>query len=781
MNNEQFDDLLHQMREEAVPDAEVAAAQDRVRQRLANPAGIACSGFRPDLAAYNTGGLLESRRMLVNDHLSRCPECRRALGELRGEKIVLAMPKREWRPKQWMRYAVAAGLGIVGLYLGRNFIDSAMAPSGPRATVESVSGSLIGDDKVLAVGAPIQEGQFVRTASGAHAMLRLADGSRLEMNQRTELAIRAAWSGQTVRLERGDVIVEAAKQRRGNLRVVTRDSEAAVKGTIFAVSSGVAGSVVSVVEGSVAVRQVATNKVLTAGQTLATNRGLAKITVEQSVSWSQESEKYYGLLAALAQVEKEISALPAPARRTEAKLLRYLPAGVKAYFAIPNLEGTLREAISIIDRRAANNEALKEWWSSPQMGEMKESIDRLQTFAPLMGEEVVFTLTDQNVLMMANVRPNRADELKQALDKLITEHPGIFAYKLQNDLLLVGPDAAKLSAVQLGAGANSAFATEIASHYKNGVSWLAGVDIASLRSEIPTEVGFLGTSNMRHAFFEMRWGGGDDSNDATITFQGSRTGIASWLAAPGAGASAEYISPDAVAAFSASTRNPKQALEELLGTVGSGLQTELQQHEAQIGLSLTNDIAAAFGTDFTVAIERPSLPIPGWVAALEVVQPAALDDAIRRMATTAKFTLTQEIVEGRAWNSLKADVFTLYWTYDRGYMIATMDRGLGIQAVANRNAGSSLVRSAQFQEKFPSAGSIHHSGFFWINPNQALADIANFVGSPAVKNLIGTRNPTLVVVDGETERIHAASRTRLSSLMLDLLMVAGAPGTKQVE
>ena len=45
----------------------------------------------------------------------------------------------------------------------------------------------------------------------------------------------------------------------------------------------------------------------------------------------------------------------------------------------------------------------------------------------------------------------------------------------------------------------------------------------------------LSLLNMRYLFFEQRSGGGREENEATLTFQGSRTGIASWLAlqAPG--------------------------------------------------------------------------------------------------------------------------------------------------------------------------------------------------------------------------------------------------------
>jgi hypothetical protein len=173
------------------------------------------------------------------------------------------------------------------------------------------------------------------------------------------------------------------------------------------------------------------------------------------------------------------------------------------------------------------------------------------------------------------------------------------------------------------------------------------------------------------------------------------------------------------------------------------------------------------------------------MAAFEVVRPASLDDAIRRFVDAfnnhntegVRLTFAQEAVNGRSWNSVTGPGVTLYWTYDRGYLIASTDRALAARAIQIRESGASLVRSLSFQERFPATGSLHHSGFVWLNTNGVLADLAGLVQSPAVKNLLGSRDPMLVTLDGETERIRAASRNRLTSVLLDAMLIGGAGGT----
>jgi hypothetical protein len=719
------------------------------------------------------------------------------MAELKGERQVIAMPEaRRRRFSGWTRWAVAAGVALAALYLGRDRIDSALAPSGPRATVVSVSGNVYTlPQNALAAGAAVQEGDVVRTAADARAILQLADGSRVEMNQRTELAVSAAWSGQTIRLDRGDVIVEAARQRRGRLRVVTRDSIASVKGTVFAVSSGSAGSVVSVVEGSVAVSQPGAERLLSQGQRAATNPALDRVDVRQAVSWSQDAAKYNAVLAALVDIEKNIAEPPGAALRTEARLARYLPAGAQIYFAVPNLDGAIRQALFEFESRTAQNALLREWWTSDEGQELKRTLNRLEAITPLLGEEVVFVLSqdparprDSIPLVLASVQAGRQDALRQALDRIGREDAEILPYRFAQDLLLVSDSAEHSAAMagRLGTGAASPFAAEIAQRYQRGVGWLAGIDMTSLPADLreSPEGRVLGIGNMRYLFFEQRWGRGDDGNEATLSFQGARTGMASWLASPGSAGSAEYISSDAVLAFSASTRDPRLAFEELRGDLAK----EIREFEAETGLNISLDIAAALGTDFAFAVERPTLPIPGWIVAKEVVRPAVFDDTARRVVDAInnhlkpgeenrRLTLNQEIVNGRTWMTLGWSGLALYWTYDRGYLVASMDRALAARAIAVRESGTSLVRSAAYLGRFPATGGLHHSGFLWINTGGALRDLAFLIQNPALQQVMTSREPILIVVDGEMERIRAASRTRLTSMLLDLVLVhAPRPG-----
>jgi len=800
MSEDRLDEALNSLKNEEIPSGEAEAARARIWRRLAGARSEVCAGFRADLEAYRAGTLEAGRRLLLEDHLARCAACRTWLAGSKPQPEVRAMPERSRRAiPAWARWAVAAGLAAAALYLGRDPLDRALAPSGPRATVVSVRGGFYGLTRgSIKPGDALGEGELVRTAMGGRAILRLRDGSLVEMNERTELAVQAAWSGQTVKLERGDVIVQAAKQRRGRLRVVTHDSTASVKGTIFGVSGGLAGSLVSVVEGSVEVRQPSGRRILTQGQQAASTPALAGVTMENALGWGENAAIYFAILKELAGIESRLAAM-APPPRTESRLLGRLPGGAFLYFAQSNPGPFAGELLRLLEERAAASPELRQWLDSGAGRRLRPVLEKIQELASMLGEEIVFVLLRDPAVterplhcVMAEVNPASQASLEQALKQTLAGSQG--AFRVIGNLLLVSDSAAHLDTVaqRLGQGAASPFAAEIAARYQNGVNMLAAADLANFpaRNQAAGVTAVLGATNLKYISVEQGKAAGSDQLQVLMQFDGPRTGMASWLGSPGVAGSAEYVSSEAVMALSAATRNPRQAFDEfvsLVGRVNPRFPQELNELESRVNINVSQDIISALGSDFTFSVERPSVPIPGWVAAVEVNQPGLLETSIRTLVEAAnnqlqqagekpRLSLTQEQADGRQWTVLRNSSINLplYWTFDRGYWVISPDRTLALQAIATRNGGFPLIRSAQFLERLPAESYPHYSGFFWLNPKGAVESMAAMLGQSPLRQLLASREPVLVVASAETERIRAVSRTRLMSILMTMAL-AGEP------
>jgi hypothetical protein len=49
--------------------------------------------------------------------------------------------------------------------------------------------------------------------------------------------------------------------------------------------------------------------------------------------------------------------------------------------------------------------------------------------------------------------------------------------------------------------------------------------------------------------------------------------------------------------------------------------------------------------------------------------------------------------------------------------------------------------------------------------------LSTLAPSPALATLLAERDPVLVAFDGKPDQIHAASRTRLTGLILDMMLL----------
>jgi hypothetical protein len=195
-----------------------------------------------------------------------------------------------------------------------------------------------------------------------------------------------------------------------------------------------------------------------------------------------------------------------------------------------------------------------------------------------------------------------------------------------------------------------------------------------------------------------------------------------------------------------------------------------------------------------VGIEQPTLPVPGWLAVAEVLRPAALDGAIARMVDAInaelalkdparKLSLTQETASGRLWFTLRspASPSAVTWTYHDAFLVAGPDRSAVERAIATREGGLSLAQNAAFRGLLPASAGVHPAGLLWVNVGEALRKLAGGIANPAVKTMLDSRGPALVTFSGDGERIRAASRTSLTSLLLDAMLASGAQSVSEAQ
>jgi hypothetical protein len=290
---------------------------------------------------------------------------------------------------------------------------------------------------------------------------------------------------------------------------------------------------------------------------------------------------------------------------------------------------------------------------------------------------------------------------------------------------------------------------------------------------------------MKYAFFEQRAPSGSEENEVTLMFEGARTGMGSWLADAGSGGAAEYLPADSLVAGYVSTREPLQLFGELttlVTSVDESFPRSLADVDEKLGAGFMTNLTAAMGTEAAVAVSGVSVTGPRWVMALLAYNPAVIDSSIQKFVDTVnaelapdqqdtRMSVTQENAGGRTWSTLSGAglPFGLTWTYDRGYLVAASDRASAERAIATRHDGSPLVWTDQFRGQLPASAGLHPAAFAWLNTKGALAEFTTLAPSPAMARLLAERDPMLVVFDVTPDQIRAASRTRLSGVILDAM------------
>jgi hypothetical protein len=716
-----------------------------------------CEDFQKLIPSYLGGKLSSARTMLLEDHTHECIPCRKALKLARmGGRPTVQMPgKRSSAMAPALKWAVAAAL-IVVVGLGATVLvrRSGRSVQGVYAMVESVYGPVyrISDtqNQALASSERLQAGEKIRTSMDAGAVVRLSDGSAIEMRERSELSISETSQGVTIDLERGSIIVQAAKQH-DKLQVSTNDCLVSVKGTIFAVNAGTKGSRVSVIEGEVHVDHAGENNVLLPGDQVSTSQSIEAIPVKDEVAWSRDRERYSKMLAEIDAIRQEIDArAPRPEVRYSTRLLDMVPEGTVLYVALPNLSATLAESRQIMDERIRQNPALEEWWQKEQSSRrgLDQVLEKIREVGEYLGDEIVVSAAlnergDPDApVVLAEVR--NAAAFRSFLEQQINSAPGdkkpdvrfiedpmiaepafdaMSKSKSRDDVLIwinddvvaVAPKIDSLRQVAAGVRksqtnrfSETSFHGRLAELYRDGAGLIVAADLqaiigSGMRNEKGREVEAfqqLGITNLKHFMLEMKESQGRAHNRAVVTFDPAQRGLASWLAAPGPMGGLQFISPDATVVAAFVVREPAALVDDLFGamnTIDPSLWKHLKDGEAQHGIDIRNDFAAPLGGEFVFAVDGPVLPVPSWKLVFEVSDPAHLQQTFERIVDKLNQYAAREGKQGFAWEQAEVGGKTYY-------TLKSLDFGLSITYTYSDGyfvAGPTRAlvhRSVQYQE-----------------------------------------------------------------------------------
>ncbi|MGD0097812.1 MAG: FecR domain-containing protein [Terracidiphilus sp.] len=819
-----------------------ARVADKLNIDLASSTIDSCGDVLRLLPSYRAGTLSAARSLLVEAHLCECSACR-LRNASRPTLVNWSAPAVQrahvWRPQR-IGWAIAASFALMACTF---FVYKAywQVPPGVRAEVQSIDGSAWrisnAGDRQLFPGDKLSEGDHLRTSGGAHAVLRLADGSTVEINERSTLGVGARGQNMTITLDKGAVIVQASKREFGHLYVKTPDCRVAVTGTVFSVNSGIKGSRVAVLQGSVQVVHAGIDSLIQAGDQVATSDNLGSAPVDQQISWSHDREKYLPLLAEVAVLQQRISQIPFPEPRYSSDLLARVPAGTLLYISIPNLGEFLNEANNIFHEQLSKSTALQQWWTrghDSNTAELDALVAKIHQMSQYLGDEIVVVGVNQpgnpGFAVIADVKLSGLDGFlndqfsssdaahrltvldesslntaavpapaKGAGYALVRQHEAVFS----NSIALLKQVNAQLNAGASGF-ATGDFGQQIAAAYSRGAGIILAADLHQMSANGTglqkangkggRVLANSGMEDLAYLIAEHRELNGQPENHLNLQFTGTRQRVASWLAAPAPMGSLDFVTPNAAVAVGVLSKEPKQIADDIIAMAepDKNAEEKLDEVEAKLNVNFRDDLAASLGGEFLLSLDGPVLPTPSWKAVIEVNDTAHLEQTLERLTTSIR-NLTQgsgghEIAiessdaGGQRFysvNDLTSGNTVAQYTFSGGYMIVAPSRALLMQALQTQASGDSLGRSTAFRALLPKDENDNYSAIGYQNLSPVLTPLlSSFSGETAnaLSQLAADARPTAICAWGKDSRIEVASDSRLFGfdvLTLGALMNAG--------
>ena len=264
-----------------------------------------------------------------------------------------------------------------------------------------------------------------------------------------------------------------------------------------------------------------------------------------------------------------------------------------------------------------------------------------------------------------------------------------------------------------------------------------------------------------------------------LSFDQPRRRIAAWLAEPAPIGALEYVSPDATLTAAFAMQDMATLVEELfliIGTAEPNFDEQLDEFQQLNGIDIQRDFAAALGGEFVFAVDGPLLPKPSWKLAVEVYDPARLQQSLEWVVEQVNaelagsehqgLGLTHEQVGAREYYMLESldTGIQVHYIYDDGYVVFAPSRALIDRALQARTTGIQLTDAPDFVDLLPHDEEVNFSAAFYHNLGPVLGPLSRALSGSGlgdlspdqtqfVQQLAVESKPGLLLAYGEPSRI----------------------------
>ncbi len=507
-----------------------------------------------------------------------------------------------------------------------------------------------------------------------------------------------------------------------------------------------------------------------------------------------------GQFGQLGQKLRDRVTLPLP--RTESHLMPLLPESTLVYVAIPNYGEAAHQALDVFQDELKTNVELRAWWQKGNMAtdgpKIEDGVEKFSQLSEFLGDEVVaFGASegkeDPKFLVVAEVRkPGLKDFLTRTLQEaagkskpaaMVFDVAELAASKdlpsnqpvvlVRENLVVFGEDLATLRKFnsQLehknSEFPSTSFGKRLAKSYEGGATLIAAADMHAVLNHIPKStpqseaiLERTGFSDMDYLVWEQKKIAGRPASQLELSFLNPRRGIASWLAAPGAMGSLDFVSPKAVMATGLLLKDPAQIFDDVADLAASSnpnAMGSLHQMEAALGLSLRNDILARLTGE--IAIEMETLPPqdPVWKIVLKSNDPSGLMATLRKLFTAVRISPSEYDEDGITYHAIPIPtpqkMIEVSYAMVDGYLIVGSGRDTVASAVRLHRSGESLAKSGKITAALlPSPSGTDVSGVLYEDPIAMASMTLRNVSPELANSLLGSKvNAPPVVIAGYGE------------------------------